>query len=345
MLLEPGPLPPVDYALYDPTPETPGFLDMVNQAWAEIDSVTVTMDALIDPTAVFDDVLTGDTIMSDLDTVDQINGDNAHLANLAPIPNIDGMKANGDAALTAAIQGTPGEAWTPVSGATLYTPVATAPITAQFAGVTLLDLTTNSGTVFNTGDQFQIQVKMSTTTGHESDFYNVHIWGVVTKDGVLQSNYEFNNTDSTGLTTRVAQWGATDNGNWAMTLHAAPATGGELVSQVYQWAVNLPRTASGGTPPPAVTVRLVDWTSGDLNNAHAGDTFQLFITGPANAPVSMWGTYNGAALSEVQIGTTDAAGNFTLADKWQASDAGAWVEYYSVGRFQWLGSLTFTIQP
>lgn len=345
MLLEAGPLPPVDYSLYSTTFDTPDFTDMFNTAWGEIDQITATMDSLIDPAAVFDDVLTGDTIMSDLDSVDQINGDNAHLANLAPIPNIDGMKANGDAALTVAIQGTPGEAWTPVPATTPYGTAPTAPITAVFAGVTVLDLTTMSGTDIETGDQYQIQVKMSTTTGNTADYYNVHIWGVVTKDGVLQTNFEFPNTDSTGMTTRVAQWGATDNGNWSMTLHAAPSTGGELVSQVYQWAVNVPKASGGVARPPAVTVQLKDWTSGDINNAHVGDTWQLFITGPANAPVTMWGTYNGAALSEAEIGSTDGTGNFTIADKWTSDDAGVWVEYYSVGRFQWLGSLTFTIQP
>src|SRR5215469_3748046 len=156
MLLEPGPLPPVDYALFDPTPETPGFSDLITAAWADIDTVTLELDALIDPAAVFDDALTGDTIMAHLDTVDQINGDNAHLANLAPIPNIDAFKGNGDAALTVAIQQTPGEAFTSVPATTPYGTVPTAAPTAQFSGVTLLDLTTMSGTDLETGDQFQI---------------------------------------------------------------------------------------------------------------------------------------------------------------------------------------------
>jgi hypothetical protein len=61
--------------------------------------------------------------------------------------------------------------------------------------------------------------------------------------------------------------------------------------------------------------------------------------------VFLWGTYNGTPLTEVQIGSTDLDGNFTLADTWNDSDAGQWVEYYAVGRYQWNSALSFTVQP
>lgn len=345
MRLEPGPLPQIDVTRVTLTFDQPDFLEMVNTAWSEIDSVTQEMDSLIDPTAVFDDVLTGDTIMSDLDTVDQINGDNAHLANLAPIPNIDAFKANGDTALIAAVQSIPGEAFTPVPVSTQYGTVAEAVPTANIVGVTLLDLTTMSGTQLYTGDLFQLQVHMDTTTGAAADYYAVHVYAELTLNGVAQANLDLGSTDGTGIVTFKGQWQATDAGNWTMLLHAVPTTGGDVQSQLYQWSV-VDRNQPG--PPartPAVSVTLNDWTSGDLNNAHAGDTWQLIVTGPPNAPVYLWGTYNGAALAEQQIGTTDDSGNFTIADKWTAAHVGDWVEYYAVGRFTWPGSLAFSIRP
>lgn len=345
MLLEPGPIPPIDVSTYSGTFDTPDFEYMTNTAWGEIDVVMADMDALVDPAAIFDDVLTGDTIMYDLGVVDQINGDNAHLANLAPIPNIDTFKANGDAALTVAIQSMPGEVWSPVPATTAYGSVAQPGTTAGYAGVTLLDLGTNSGTQLIAGDQFQLQVKMDTTTGKTGDYYGVHVYAGMTKDGVQQSNLDLGITDNTGMVTYKGQWQPGDVGDWTMVLNAHPTSGGNIISQVYQFTVAAGLTASRPPRSQAVSVQLIDWTTQDLSQARVGDTWQLFVTGPPQAGVFIWGTYNGQPLTEVQIGTTDLNGNFTLADKWNDTDAGEWVEYYSVGRMQWPSSLSFTVQP
>jgi hypothetical protein len=345
MLLEPGPLPQVNISQYPTAYDTPDFEVMVTEAWSEIDSVTLEMDSLIDPTAIFSDVLTGDTILSDLDAVDQLNGDQAHLANLAGIDTIDTFKANGDAALTVAIQSLPGEVWSPVPATTVYGTVAQPGTTAAYAGVTLLDLGTNSGTQLIAGDLFQLQVKMDTTTGKAADYYGVQVYAWLTRDGVQQPHLDLGTTDSTGMVTYQGQWQPGDVGNWTMVLHAQPTSGGEVVSQVYQWVVAAGLTAARPPRSQPVTVQLIDWTTQDLTQARVGDTWQLFVTGPPQAGVFIWGTYNGAPLTEVQIGTTDLDGNFTVADKWNDSDAGQWIEYYSVGRMQWPSSLSFTVQP
>ena len=345
MLLEAGPIPPLDTSWYPTTYEPPDFLAMVTEAWSEIDSVTLVMDSLIDPTAIFDEVLTGDTILSDLDEVDQINGDNAHLANLAGIAIGDGLKANGDVALTAAIQSTPGEAWVPVPATTAFGTVTQPAATAQIAGVTLLDLTRMSGTDLRAGDQFQIQVHMDTTTGQVTDYYATKVWAELTHNGAPQANLNLGYTDGTGLVTFLGQWEASDVGQWTMTLHAEPTTGGEFVSQLYRWTVAAAAAPSAGQRPTAVTVALNDWTSGDLNHARVGDTWQLFVSGPPQSAVFIWGSHDGTPLTEIQLGTTDLSGNYTLAGTWSASEAGAWVEYYAVGRFTWAGNLAFTVQP
>lgn len=345
MQLEAGPIPPLDTSWYPTTYDQPDFLEMVYAAWAEIDQVTAEMDALIDPVAVFDEVLTGDTILADLDTVDQINGDNAYLSNLAPMANIDGMKLNGDTALIFAVQSIPGEAFATVPPVTAYGTIAQPAPTATFAGVTLVDTATNSGTDLHTGDQYQIQVKMSTATGKAADYYGVKVWGEMFQDGAPRPHLDLGTTDGAGVVTYKGQWQTADAGNWTMYLHADPLTGGEVVSQVYQWSVVDRSQALGGRKPQAVTVQLKNWTTGDINNSHVGDHWQLFVTGPPRAAVYLYSSQNGAQQTERQIGTTDPAGNFTVADAWTAADSGAWVEYYAVGRLLWDGWLTFNVQP
>ena len=345
MLLEPGPLPQLDTSWYPTTYDTPDFSAMTSLAVAEIDNALGQMDVLIDPTAVFDDVLAGDTVMSDLDVVDQINGDNAHLANLAPIPNIDNFKADGDTALTAAIQVIPGEAFQPVPAATQWGTATPAAPTAIIQSVTITDVTRPGHSAYLAGDQFQIVVQMDTTTGAVNDYFQVHVYAEVSKDGVPQVNFEFPDTDHTGATTHPGQWQASDAGNWSMVVHAVPLSGGNVVSSAIGWVVS---TSSGPAPAPApaaVTVKLVNWTSGDLANSHSGDTWQLFITGPPNQPVYIWPTHNGTPLNEATLGSTDASGAYTLADKWSDADLGQWVEFYGVGRFLMQGNISFTIQP
>jgi hypothetical protein len=345
MLLEAGPIPPLDASQFQFTLDQPDFAQMTSDAWAQIDSVTQEMDALVDPLAIFDEALTGDTILADLDEVDQINGDNAHLANLAGIVVGDGLKDNGDTALVFAVQSIPGEAFKPVPRTTEFATADEPAPTARISGVTLLDLTTMSGTQFYTGDQYQLQVHMDTTSPAVADYYAVHVWAELTKNQGDQPHLDLGFTDAKGTVTYTGQWGAGDLGNWTMFLHAQPTTGGDVVSQLYQWTVGDRQDRTSVPRPQAVSVQLIDWTSGDLGNAHVGDKWQLFVSGPPNEPVYLWGTFNGAVLAEVQLGTTDENGNFTGADVWGDDVAGDWVEYYAVGRFPWASSLVFRVQP
>jgi len=345
MLLERGPLPMLDESAVSVEWEQPDFSDMVTHAWHEIDSVTLEMDSLIDPLAIFDEALTGDTIMLDLDEVDQINGDNAHLVNLSGIAIADNYKADGDIALTAAIQSTPGEAWAPVPASTPYGTVAQPEPTAKYAGVTLLDLTTMSGTNFVTGDQYQLQVKMDTSTGKVTDYYAVRVYAELAQDGVQQPNLELGTTDGTGLVTYKGQWGANEDGAWTMFLHALPTTGGDVVSQQYQWTVAPRVVKQPGAHQPAVTVQVLNLTSGNLQNSSVGDQWRVEVTGPPGAGVYLWPAQDGAVLPEAQLGTTGTDGRFTLEGIWKKPDAGDWVEHYAVGRYTLPSGIAFTVQP
>jgi hypothetical protein len=345
MQLAPGPLPQIDISGYPTVWETPDFTSMVTAALAETDAIATEMDALIDPTAIFDDVLTGDTIMTDLETVDQINGDNAHLANLSGIPVGDQYKADGDTALVAAVQLIPGEAWTPVPASTGYGTVPQPAPTARISGVALANLTGPNPNLFAVGDQWQLVIHLDTTTGNVNDYFNVHVFCVLTKNGITQPNLDLGNTDSTGVAFLKGQWQPGDAGGWTMYVHADPVTGGDVVSQLYQWTVTDAGRTPAGPAAPVVTVQLANLTSGDLNNNHVGDDWRLTVTGPANSAVYITATQSGAGQSETQIGTTDAAGNFTMEGAWGGGDAGAWTEYYAVGRYPWTGTLTFQVLP
>lgn len=345
MQLAPGPLPQLDTSWYPVTYDPPNFSDMVNTAMAEADAVSAEMDALVDPFAIFDDVLTGDTIMTDLETVDQINGDNAHLANLSGIPVGDKYKANGDAFLIAAGQSIPGEVFSTVPATTAYGTVTQAGPTARIAGVALANLSGGDPQSYYVGDQYQLVVRMDTTTGQELDFFNVNVYAVVTKDGIPQPNIEIGHTGSDGAVTSTGQWQNSDQGAWTMYVHADPQTGGDIVSQLYQWTVSVFGKQPAGATQPIVTVQLTNQTSGSLSNNHVNDVWLLTVTGPPNSPVYVTGAQNGAALSESQLGSTDANGNFQLYGQWYSDNTGQWVENYAVGRYPWAGTLQFTVSP
>lgn len=344
MLLDSGPIPPLNTASYPTTYDTPDFEDQVNAAMSSVDSNFYWMDAIFDPTAVLDALPTGDTIMADLDTVDQINGDNAHLAVTDPIANIDQFKASGDTALTAAIQVIPGEAFQPVPMATQYGTQPQAGVTANIKSVTITNQSGVPVSNFMVGDQFQIVVQMDMTTGHANDYFQVQLYAQMTKDGVQQPNQPLPQTDQTGSSTFTGVWQSTDTGNWQMAVFAQPFTGGQAEYAYVTWSVGTQRTQTGPPAAAAVKVTLINWTTQDLSNNHSGDTWQLFVSGPANADVYLWPTHNGVALSEATLGQTDSFGNFTLAGKWEDTEIGTWVEQYGVGHFLQLGNTTFTVK-
>jgi hypothetical protein len=345
MLLEPGPLPQLDISWYPASYDTPDFTDMVNIAMAEADQLAGAMDGLIDPNAIFDEALPDDGMIAQLDALDHANGDNAASINLSGMSVGDGQKADGDAWLTLAVQSIPGEAFTPVPAATQFGTAPAATPTARIAGVTLLDLTTMSGTNFRVGDQYQLQVKMDLNTGQVADYLGVHITAQMILGAVNQPTLEIGVTNSQGLATYLGQWGPGDAGNWIMWVHAAPTTGGDIRSQEYQWSVAAAGQPAHGPTQPAVSVQLQNLTTFDINTNREQDAFGLYVTGPPSSPVYVWATHDGQALPEIQIGTTDANGAFNLNGAWTHGDIGDWVEHYAVGHFVWPSSLTFRVQP
>lgn len=345
MQLAPGPIPQLATSWYPTTYDVPDFEQMVTDWWLGADQIIVSLDSWIPPDLPIDDGLTGDTIYADLEAADHVNGDNAASINLSGIAVGDKYKANGDAALVAANESIPGEAWQPVSATTQYGTVTQAGPTASIAGVALANLSGGDPQSYYVNDQFQLVVRMDMTTGLTSDWFNVHVYAVMTLNGVPQPNLDLGHTDASGSVTHRGQWQSSDIGQWTMYVHADPTTGGDLVSIQYSWTVSVFGRQPAGATQPIVTVQLQNVTSGTLNNNHVNDAWRLTVTGPPNQPVYITAQQNGAAQSETQLGTTDANGNFQLYGQWYSDSSGQWTENYAVGRYPWAGSLVFTVQP
>lgn len=345
MLLEPGPLPPLSTTWYPTSFDVPDFEHMTNDWWVGADSIVVQMDSWLAPDLPIDDGLTGDTIYADLDSVDHDNGQNAANINLSGMATGDGMKANGDAYVVAANQFIPGELWQNVPASTNYGTLAQPAPTAKIAGVALANLSGGNPQVYVATDQYQLVVRMDTRTGYVNDYANVHIYAVLTLNGISQPNLDLGYTGAGGSVTHLGQWQETDVGAWTMYVHAGLEIGGEVVSIEYSWTVSDVYRAPSLGIRPIVSVQLVDTTSGSLSAVRAGDDFLLTVTGPPNQPVYITGVHNGQALSETQLGSTDATGTYTLGATWTEDLVGDWLEYYRVGSYAWRGNLQFTIAP
>jgi hypothetical protein len=74
----------------------------------------------------------------------------------------------------------------------------------------------------------------------------------------------------------------------------------------------------------------------------AGDSFQLVVTGPANAPVIGTASQNGSVSSSTNFGNTDATGTKIITGTWDATNIGQWQQAWQVGNSQ-PAALSFTI--
>lgn len=139
------------------------------------------------------------------------------------------------------------------------------------------------------------------------------------------------------------------------------AGGAYLLWRVYMNSAALPVAAGSppaGSPPtpgPAGgaplgggtfgTVKLTDNSGANASGFKVGDSWTLTVTGPANSPVMITATQNGASMGTSQLGTTDGNGVFVLTGSWAAVHAGAWIEQVTVGGLPALPVLNFSVLP
>jgi len=106
-----------------------------------------------------------------------------------------------------------------------------------------------------------------------------------------------------------------------------------------------PGPAAGSTSPGglALSFAFTNLTSGDNTNFKVGDRWQIDITGPPNAPVSMNGGRNGENNLH-QMGVIDSSGRFKLNGQMGQGEIGSWTEAWRVNN-QIIASFSFRVQP
>ena len=183
--------------------------------------------------------------------------------------------------------------------------------------VQLID-NTRAGTNYQVGDSFTLAVHGAA---------NQQVVVTQTTNGVTGAPFVFGQTDGNGNFFVSSTWGAANAGSYTQ----AWTVGGAAANPTLRFFVR-------------PTVQLFDLTRGGTNY-HSGDSFDLVIQGPPNQPVSVLQSKNGAAGSFVQLGQTDANGNFSLPGSWSPSDVGRYAQLWTVGSLQATPTLAIIVNP
>jgi hypothetical protein len=165
---------------------------------------------------------------------------------------------------------------------------------------------------------------------------------VATTTGQIQLNPDCTWTQTADVMSQGASIGQARY--WGVVLDGGDTLWGIDLSQLpFGKAISL-RTGtrvSYSDPPPTPTVTLT--VSGSQNGTayKTGDGFVLAITAPgyANQPVSV--VQNGGR--PVQLGVTDAKGNWTITGSWSAQDIGSYVQTWYVDAMAAAPTLTFSV--
>ena len=78
-------------------------------------------------------------------------------------------------------------------------------------------------------------------------------------------------------------------------------------------------------------VTLTDTTHPGALTYQSTDSFTVVVTGAPNSPVSVVATQNNLPAISGTLGTTDAAGSFTISGQWAIQYLGGWTEVWTVG--------------
>ena len=78
-------------------------------------------------------------------------------------------------------------------------------------------------------------------------------------------------------------------------------------------------------------------------NVNVGDRFLVTISGAPNQSVSMSSTQNSKSYGQWVLGSTNAAGNFTMTGVEGYGNAGSWTETWYVGGVAASPTLVFTV--
>lgn len=124
---------------------------------------------------------------------------------------------------------------------------------------------------------------------------------------------------------------------WVTPTHLGPLgplsyTGTLYVTLWYYdiYPLQLSHCYTYGVSSVPITSELLNFTHvGNDTSFQVGDSFVLYVRGPANSAVSWTGTFNGAAQGGA-IGTTNAYGFYQLTGTMGSGSVGAWTETWKV---------------
>lgn len=372
MLLDPGPIPLVSVDFTAMLADTPPNLAYVNENYPPLDAIVAEMEAVLPLATVILDNLPDDGNAATLDDLDQ----NVALYNTV---DIDSQPPLGDAQVNTLSEQMiqvyaviPGEAFQPVP-AGLTVPFAGISGTPYSRGsVALNNLTRPGDSNFFPGDVYQIAVNLQPQVGGQGTYAGVDVTMNPALNGAAMDPVDLCLTDANGFLNAQGTFQPGDVGDWTIdvvftlasgtgpdgTNAAAPDASLQFTVQAAPAGTVLPTggssIVSGGLHPvqtlgqpcasgQALGATIVNTGAGTSTNFFSGDTWTLTVTGAPNSDVLITALYNNAALPWVQLGTTDANGNFTLTGVMDDGVIGTWEESFQIGSQVWSANLAFTV--
>jgi hypothetical protein len=349
MRLEPGPIPQLPTDFEQSPAEEPDFEHFVRAWLAEADALEIPLDAWLDPSQVIDEVLPHDNVIDNMDYAGAVTQQMAFYVNQDQMNDLESQKTAGDAAIIDAYQSTPGEAFMEVPAGDDLSGPPPAPPAASAGVITLTNLSRPATMGFFEGDEYAIDVQLDTNAQKLVQYYQVSIESQQVKDDEAAPHFTFPKTDLNGRTGTRGVFQPGDAGNWWSQFVATTTDGIQDVIGTLSWVVQAAGagdTTPGTKPPPAavplVSVMFVARLMNFPDVIYQGNPWHLDVYGPPLSDVTVTGTFNGQRLAPAVIGKTDVSGHYHLDGEVAANDVGTWVEYYSVGGFQWDGKLQFT---
>ncbi|MGO9131616.1 MAG: hypothetical protein ACLQIS_18025 [Bryobacteraceae bacterium] len=116
-------------------------------------------------------------------------------------------------------------------------------------------------------------------------------------------------------------------------------------SWIEEWAVGNVAATPVLTFTVSPSVQISNLTRGGNTSFYVGDSFQVSVQGPPNQQVSNTAEQNANGWSTTPYGYTDSNGNFSMSGVMTLAAVGSWTEVWTVGSYQALPTLSFTVTP
>ncbi len=95
--------------------------------------------------------------------------------------------------------------------------------------------------------------------------------------------------------------------------------------------------------PSCPTVKIVDSTRTGTTHYRVGDSFTVYLHGPANSPVTVTQYFNGVPGSPYTFGNTNGSGDYTIPGSWGSDNVGSYIQYWTIGGTPAMPTQIFTV--